>query len=118
MCCVLQCDAGFSECVTVSVLCVAVRALREELINSSWCGILAALSLLLDARSVSDTTLVNPALSHSPVPRLSVRDSCAAVHVYSSVSWLFCTFYLQACCYCHPCVVPVICVCSYDQCVA
>ncbi|KAK2183612.1 hypothetical protein NP493_305g03033 [Ridgeia piscesae] len=26
-----------------------VRALREELINSSWCGILAALSLLLDA---------------------------------------------------------------------
>ena len=26
------------------------RVLDEELINSSWCGMLAALSLLLDAR--------------------------------------------------------------------
>lgn len=28
------------------------RHLQEELINSSWCGVLAALSLLLDARYV------------------------------------------------------------------
>ena len=110
----IQCDVGFSECVVVSVLCVAVRALREELINSSWCGILAALSLLLDARSVSDTTLVNPTLSHSSVARLSVRDgSLPVVQPYLFV--VQChgyMFYLQAHCYCHPCSVPVICVCT------
>lgn len=42
------------NCVYLSNMCLFLsaeeRGLDEELINSSWCGLLAALSLLLDAR--------------------------------------------------------------------
>ena len=43
---IIRTPIGTSLCLFVAEL----RKLHEELVNSSWCGVLAALSLLLDAR--------------------------------------------------------------------